>query len=113
MSTEPLVRVTKLGESLRARVRAGDWHTYFAGGGQVNADSPPVDYEVEGVFVHPVYPGRGLYLFRTRRNGVDVPGVFRTSKIVRLIAVTENSVYRIECAPPAHPDVLITQPPPH
>lgn len=91
-----LVRVTKLGEAEEARVRAGDWDSYVPGGGDLNSESLPVDYEMVGYFSDPPIPGTAMSLFRINRNGVSVPGVFTSSAIRRIIVLTENSVYRLE-----------------
>lgn len=89
--------IVKLGEADAARVRAGNWASYVAGSPD-NDTSLPVDYELDGFFLEPLIPGFAMRVYRIRRNGLEVPGLFTTSRIVRLLAVTENSVYRIEPA---------------
>lgn len=70
------------------------------GGGPLNTASLPVDYEMEGVILGPPIPGQSMRVFRFARNGVEVPELFVTSEIIRVIVVTQNSVYRVERSVP-------------
>lgn len=101
------VKVTKLRESTAPLVRSGTWDTYRLG--EVNEVSLPVDYEIEGQLIAPIAVGAAIEVLRTVRNGVQCPGVFRSSPVVRIDpeeghglvinATTLNSVYRLEAKP--------------
>jgi hypothetical protein len=92
-----MVKITKLRESANPVVKAGDPETYQYG--QLNDVSVPIDYTVEGELIEPITIGRGVFVNRSKRNGVAAPGIFQTSPVVKIKKngfETQNSVYLVE-----------------
>jgi hypothetical protein len=59
-------------------------------------NSIPVEYNLEGILAFPIQVGEGVIVERTKRNGVDVRGVFTTSRVTEVgdkYFKTQNSVY--------------------
>lgn len=59
----------------------------------------PIDYENEGVLMSQIRPNICIVMERSKRNGIEVPGIFQTSKIKKIegdLIYTENSVWKIE-----------------
>ena len=58
--------------------------------------SLPIEYSIEGELMSPIEVGKGVIVFRTKRNGVAATGYFQTSKITEVTEntfKTQNSVY--------------------
>lgn len=76
---------------------------YVPGGGGVNdGKSLPLDYESLGVLVGDIEVGRRIYMDRTHRNGVAVPGALTSSPVQSIqpsdngmLVFTENSLYLV------------------
>ena len=62
-----------------------------------NYTSIPIEYNIEGYLLHNnIVVGHRVFIDRTNRNGVEVRGVFTTSRVTEVGASyfkTENSVY--------------------
>lgn len=58
--------------------------------------SLPIEYSIEGELLSPIEVGKGVSVYRTKRNGVAATGYFQTSKITEVTEntfKTQNSVY--------------------
>jgi hypothetical protein len=67
--------------------------------GEENGLSPFVGYQVKGSLLSKPVVGGSIEIFREIRNGDKVPGIFRSSKILKIegnLIHTLNSVYKIE-----------------
>ena len=72
------------------------------GGHTTPGKSIPIGYTVEGYASDPIEPGSCVCMYRRKRNGVVVDGLFQTSCVKHLTDegfVTENSVYRVDELP--------------
>jgi hypothetical protein len=61
-----------------------------------NYNSIPVEYNLEGILAFPIQVGEGVIVERTKRNGVEVRGMFTTSRVTEVgdnYFKTQNSVY--------------------
>ena len=61
--------------------------------------SVPVDYTVEGTLMYPIEVGKTVLVDRTKRNGVEVNGLFRSSSVTKITKTgfhTLNSRYKVE-----------------
>ena len=59
--------------------------------------SLPVEYTIEGDLVGNIEVGSSVVVMRDTRNGVKVPGMFQTSRVVERTKnqfKTQNSVYK-------------------
>jgi hypothetical protein len=59
-------------------------------------NSIPVEYNLEGILAFPIQVGEGVIVNRTKRNGVEVCGLFTTSRVTEVgdnYFKTKNSVY--------------------
>ena len=96
------IQLTKIGVAAEPIYPPGDPETYKYGQNNDNV-SLPVEYTLNGVLLGDIRPGDTIHLRRYERNGLPVPGEFRTSEVVRVvgnIAHTKNSQYRITALPP-------------
>ena len=62
-----------------------------------NYSSIPIEYNVEGYLLYEIEVGKNVFIDRTKRNGVDVRGVFTTSRVTDVgdnYFKTQNSVYK-------------------
>ena len=62
-----------------------------------NNTSIPIEYNVEGYLLYEIEVGKNVFIDRTKRNGVDVRGVFTTSRVTDVgdnYFKTQNSVYK-------------------
>ena len=69
---------------------------HIAGESQGDNYSIPVEYNLEGYLLYEIEVGKNVFIDRTKRNGVDVRGVFTTSRVTEVgdkYFKTQNSVY--------------------
>ena len=62
-----------------------------------NYSSIPIEYNVEGYLLYDIEVGKNVIVERTKRNGVEVRGVFTTSRVTEVgdkYFKTQNSVYQ-------------------
>lgn len=94
----PLMESSKSIEEYGASV----WNSLFTLSG--DHKSPPIDYWVAGYIVGEIKCGEPLQMMRTIRNGVETPGLFRTTPITNIgrlgdnirFIETANSLYKVE-----------------
>ena len=58
--------------------------------------SIPIEYNLEGNLIYDIKVGENVFIDRTKRNGVEVRGVFTTSRVTEVgdkYFKTQNSVY--------------------
>lgn len=58
--------------------------------------SIPIEYNVEGYLLYEIEVGKNVFIDRLKRNGVDVRGVFTTSRVTEVgdkYFKTQNSLY--------------------
>ena len=58
--------------------------------------SIPIEYNLEGNLINDIKVGKNVFIDRTKRNGVDVRGMFTTSRVTEVgdnYFKTQNSVY--------------------
>ena len=102
----PLVKIRKL-RRVEGGLAPGD-HTYIPGTLNGNV-SLPLDYELEGYELDKPQILSTYNVFRTKRNGVAVAGLFESTQVSditedrnpetgrrRVTLVTANSVYEVE-----------------
>jgi hypothetical protein len=99
----PYVVVSKL-SSVVGGIAPGDMNTYAMG--EINHGvSLPIDYVLEGYEINPPVVGEQYRVFRTIRNGVNMPGVFESTTCTEVFGTAEqglilfstlNSTYKIE-----------------
>ena len=61
-----------------------------------NYNSIPIEYNLEGYLMYEIEVGKSVFVDRTKRNGVEVRGVFTTSRVTEVgdnYFKTQNSVY--------------------
>ena len=59
--------------------------------------SIPIEYNVEGYITYEIEVGKNVIIDRTKRNGVEVRGVFTTSRVTEVgdnYFKTQNSLYK-------------------
>ena len=69
---------------------------HIAGESQGDNYSIPVEYNLEGSLIYDIEVGKNVIVERTKRNGVEVRGVFTTSRVTDVgdkYFKTQNSVY--------------------
>ena len=69
---------------------------HIAGESQGDNYSIPIEYNVEGYLLYEIEVGKNVFIDRTKRNGVEVRGVFTTSRVTEVgdkYFKTQNSVY--------------------
>lgn len=96
------IRVRKVSASANPQVRTPSKEEHVPGEA-APITSLPVDYEMEGELLADLSIGKGLYMFRTKRNGIERPGITETSMIIDmrleelsdLVLETENSIYTV------------------
>ena len=69
---------------------------HIAGESQGDNYSIPVEYKLEGSLIYDIEVGKNVIVERTKRNGVEVRGVFTTSRVTEVgdkYFKTQNSVY--------------------
>ena len=69
---------------------------HIAGESQGNNYSVPVEYNLEGSLIYDIEVGKNVIVERIKRNGVEVRGLFTTSRVTEVGASyfkTQNSVY--------------------
>lgn len=69
---------------------------HIAGESQGDNYSIPVEYNLEGSLIYDIEVGKNVIVERTKRNGVEVRGVFTTSRVTEVgnnYFKTQNSVY--------------------
>ena len=69
---------------------------HIAGESQGDNYSIPIEYNLEGYLLYEIEVGKNVFIDRTKRNGVDVRGVFTTSRVTEVgdkYFKTQNSVY--------------------
>jgi len=63
---------------------------------QDDLHSIPIEYNLEGYLMYEIEVGKSVFVDRTKRNGVEVRGVFTTSRVTEIgdnYFKTKNSVY--------------------
>jgi hypothetical protein len=69
---------------------------HIAGESQGDNYSIPIEYNLEGYLLYEIEVGKNVFIDRTKRNGVDVRGVFTTSRVTEVgdnYFKTQNSLY--------------------
>lgn len=69
---------------------------HIAGESQGDNYSIPIEYNVEGYLLYEIEVGKNVIIDRLKRNGVEVRGVFTTSRVTEVgdkYFKTQNSVY--------------------
>ena len=69
---------------------------HIAGESQGDNYSIPIEYNLEGYLLYEIEVGKNVFIDRTKRNGVEVRGVFTTSRVTEVgdkYFKTQNSVY--------------------
>ena len=69
---------------------------HIAGESQGNNYSVPVEYNLEGSLIYDIEVGKNVIVKRIKRNGVEVRGLFTTSRVTEVGVTyfkTQNSVY--------------------
>ena len=69
---------------------------HIAGESQGDNYSIPIEYNLEGSLIYDIEVGKNVFIDRTKRNGVEVRGVFTTSRVTEVgnnYFKTQNSVY--------------------
>ena len=69
---------------------------HIAGESQGNNYSVPVEYNLEGSLIYDIEVGKNVIVERIKRNGVEVRGLFTTSRVTDVgdnYFKTQNSVY--------------------
>jgi hypothetical protein len=77
-----------------AEARLAEHHV--AGTVHLDGLSLPVEYEIEGELSAPIEVGKSVLVFRDRRNGKPVDGIFQTTTVLEVSPEgfrTRNSVY--------------------
>lgn len=98
------IRIRKTGIASNPEAPTPTWDNYTPGqdNGYV---SIPVEYTAEGELLKDIVLNDCIYINRTKRNDVEIPGFMSTSTVLgiskdsndkRLIATTRNSIYLIE-----------------
>lgn len=62
-------------------------------------DILPLFYTNEGVLLMKIRIGDGIFMARSKRNGIEIPGIFKTSAVKKIegeLIYTTNSVWKIE-----------------
>ncbi len=98
---QPWVRLTKLSECPNAGVSASLTEDYAVG--ELNLLSLPVEYNLEGFLEEPIRVGRPIRVDRRFRNGIQVPGMFESSRVTEVgedRVQTRNSIYLVEFKDP-------------
>ena len=70
---------------------------HIAGESQGDNYSIPIEYNLEGYLLYEIEVGKNVFIDRTKRNGVEVRGVFTTSRVTEVgdkYFKTQNSVYK-------------------
>ena len=69
---------------------------HIAGESQGNNYSVPVEYNLEGSLIYDIAVGKNVIVERIKRNGVEVRGLFTTSRVTEVgnnYFKTKNSLY--------------------
>ena len=70
---------------------------HIAGESQGDNYSIPIEYNLEGYLLYEIEVGKNVFIDRTKRNGVEVRGVFTTSRVTEVgdkYFKTQNSLYK-------------------
>ena len=92
------VRIRKLAAVENPDVQTDRWEDHLSGSLD-NKGSIPVEYEIEGAITDIPKVGSILVIARTKRNGVEAPGLMTTSVVTEVTEAgfnTKNSVYELE-----------------
>lgn len=93
-----IVQITKLSACKSPVAEPSRWEDWIPGS-RNNRASLPVNYELRGILMEEVLVGGSLFVFRTRRNGVEADGFFKSTTIVSIsngsLVETFNSVYQV------------------
>ena len=69
---------------------------HIAGESQGNNYSVPIEYNLEGSLIYDIEVGKNVIVERIKRNGVEVRGLFTTSRVTEVgnnYFKTKNSLY--------------------
>ena len=91
-----LIYIEKLAE-VEGGLPARSMDEHIMGKPNDNNTSIPIEYNVEGYLLYEIEVGKNVFIDRTKRNGVDVRGVFTTSRVTDVgdnYFKTQNSVYK-------------------
>lgn len=92
------VHLKKIGPCENPKAPTLDWSGYPIGVGSGTV-SLPTGYELSGYMIRPPKIGSSLIIVRISRNGVEVPGLFRSSPVTGISGEfihTTNSIYSLE-----------------
>ena len=92
------VTVRKMAAVQEPKFNTPSWDQYNLGMENYNA-SIPIAYEVVGTLENDLVVDSSLIILRSKRNGVEVPGIMETSKVMEITEFgfkTQNSEYQIE-----------------
>lgn len=92
------VKISKIAHLEDAIHDAPPIHDYVAGEDNGNV-SLPVEYYLEGIMPEEPTVGKSLTVIRTSRNGIEIGGLFTTSRVTEVTKdgfKTLNSVYKLE-----------------
>ena len=95
---QPKVKITKIAQVEDALHDAPPIHEYEAGKDNGNV-SLPVEYYLEGIMPEEPTVGKSLTVIRTSRNGIEIGGLFTTSRVTEITKngfKTLNSIYKVE-----------------
>ena len=90
------IYIEKLAE-VKGGLPAIKMEEHIAGESQGDNYSIPVEYNLEGYLLYEIEVGKNVIIDRTKRNGVEVRGVFTTSRVTEVgdkYFKTQNSVYQ-------------------
>ncbi|MGA1048984.1 MAG: hypothetical protein ACO3UU_13335, partial [Minisyncoccia bacterium] len=71
-------------------------HNHKDGRDHFDNYSLPIEYNLEGELINDIEVGKSVVVSRTKRNGVDAYGIFKTSRVTEVgnnYFKTMNSVY--------------------
>ena len=90
------IYIEKLAE-VKGGLPARNMDEHIMGKPNDNYSSIPIEYNLEGYLLYEIEVGNNVFIDRTKRNGVEVRGVFTTSRVTEVgdkYFKTQNSVYK-------------------
>jgi hypothetical protein len=89
------IYIEKLAE-VEGGLAARQKHNHKDGRDHFDNYSLPIEYNLEGELINDIEVGKSVVVSRTKRNGVDAYGTFKTSRVTDVgenYFKTQNSVY--------------------
>ena len=89
------IYIEKLAE-VEGGLAARQKHNHKDGRDHFDNYSLPIEYNLEGELINDIEVGKSVVVSRTKRNGVDAYGIFKTSRVTDVgenYFKTQNSVY--------------------